>query len=202
MSRDAPEATREQLLVVAAEEFAARGFYGASIAQIAGRLNLSKQALLYHFKRKEDLYAEVFKRISQRLLAAVKSSTSPSAPAAQQFEDMILGIYTVALANPLDTTVLMRELLDNQRRNAPREEWHLKNFLDAIVARLDLIQGKAEVPFAEKLAAVYALISSIEYFVASGAVIERFYGADELAKVQTAYRDELRGQISRLISAA
>nr|WP_255551915.1 TetR/AcrR family transcriptional regulator [Erythrobacter crassostrea] len=188
------------MLAVAAEEFAARGFYGASIAQIAGRLNLSKQALLYHFKRKEDLYAEVFKRISERLLKAVQSSASPVAPAEQQFEEMMLGIYAAALDNPLDTTVLMRELLDNQRSDAPSEEWHLKNFLDAIVAKLDKIEGKAALPFSQKLAAIYSIISSIEYFAASGPVLERFYGADELARVHADYREELRGQIARLVA--
>ena len=60
--------TREKLLQAAVEQFAERGFYGASIAQIAGELDLTKQALLYYFKRKEDLYAEVLKRISDRLI--------------------------------------------------------------------------------------------------------------------------------------
>lgn len=201
MSREGPEATRDRFLNVAVEEFAARGFYGASIAQIAGRLNLSKQALLYHFKRKEDLYAEVFKCISQRLLAAVNADTMQGASAEQQFESMVLRLYSTARDNPLDTKVLMRELLDNQRREAPPEEWHLKNFLDAIVTKLDAIEGQAAKPFAQKLAAVYALISSIEYFAASIAVLRRFYGIEEAERIEEAYLEELRGQIRRIVAA-
>nr|WP_298931267.1 TetR/AcrR family transcriptional regulator [uncultured Erythrobacter sp.] len=199
MKREGPEATRERLLHVATEEFAARGFYGASIAQIAGRLNLSKQALLYHFKRKEDLYAEVFKRISHRLLSAVQMGAKGAKTPEAQFEGIILGFYSAARENPLDTKVLMRELLDNQRSDAPAEEWHLKNFLDAIVAKLDEIDGKAAQPLAQKLAAIYTLVSSIEYFAASVAVIQRFYGDDEFERVEAAYLEELRGQIRRII---
>ena len=51
--------TREKLLNAAHSRFAERGFHGASIALIAGEVGLTKQALLYHFKRKDDLYREV-----------------------------------------------------------------------------------------------------------------------------------------------
>lgn len=95
--------TRENLLNAALGQFAQRGFYGASIAQIAGELNLTKQALLYYFKRKEDLYNEVLKRISQRLLAAMRSSIESTEDPAEQFEDMILGIHAEAQRSPLDS---------------------------------------------------------------------------------------------------
>ena len=58
--------TREQLLESATRLFAARGFYGASLANIADELGLTKQALLHHFGRKEKLYAEILSRIGER----------------------------------------------------------------------------------------------------------------------------------------
>ncbi|TRD11047.1 TetR family transcriptional regulator [Erythrobacter insulae] len=199
MSNNAPEATREKLISVAIEEFAARGFHGASIAQIAGRLDLSKQALLYHFKRKEDLYAEVLKSISDHLLSVVRSSTEPGASPEDQFEQLILGFLQTAYDSPLETKVIMREILDNQRKDAAPEEWYLKTFLDAIIAKYDDIEGKAALPFAQKIAAVYAIISSIEFFSASGYVLKRFYGSEEFDGIQAAYREELRAQIRRMV---
>ncbi len=195
-------ATRRRLLKAAAEQFAERGFYGASIARIAGELGLTKQALLYHFKRKEDLYAEVLKGISDRLLLAMQGAQEVGQPPEKRLEKIVLAIYESALENPVDAKVLMRELLDNQRKDVPEEERYLKVFLDSIVGMLDQIDGVSQLPFAQKLARIYAVISSIEYFAASGFVIARFYGEDEYERICEAYGYELKGQVRHLVTPA
>ncbi|MGB3471853.1 MAG: TetR/AcrR family transcriptional regulator [Erythrobacter sp.] len=192
--------TRENLLNAALSQFAQRGFYGASIAQIAGELDLTKQALLYYFKRKEDLYNEVLKRISRRLLTAMRSSVDPAKDPAEQFEDMILGVHAEVQRSPLDTRVLMRELMDNQRQAAPPEQWHLKLFLDEIVSQLDKVDGLASLPFEKKFACVYQMLSAIEYFAVSGPALSRMYGTEEFGRITGAYPEELRAQIRRLIA--
>lgn len=45
------------------------GQVGASLANIADELGLTKQALLHHLGRKEKLYAEIPAWISSRMLA-------------------------------------------------------------------------------------------------------------------------------------
>ncbi len=192
--------TREKLLAAAQNQFAERGFYGASIAQIAGEVGLTKQALLYHFKRKEDLYSEVLKRIATRLQTNMQAHINSASSPAEQFSEMMLGMYRAARKNPLDTKVLMRELLDNQRRDAPPEEWHFKRFLDRLVEMLDRIDGMAEHPSAEKFARIYQVVSAIEFFAASGALLERFYGEEEYARIAEAYPEELQAQLRRLLS--
>ncbi|MEO1731111.1 MAG: TetR/AcrR family transcriptional regulator [Pseudomonadota bacterium] len=193
--------TRERLISAATQAFAERGFYGASIAQIAGELGLTKQALLYYFKRKEDLYAEVLRRISERLIAAVHSGVREGDSPEEQFEGMILGIYAEAQARPLDTRVLLRELLDNQRRDAPPEKWYLKTFLDAVVSQLDKVEGLTQLPFEQKFASVYQMLSAIEYFTVSGPTLSRMYGAEEFDRLFQAYPEELRAQARRLIES-
>lgn len=47
--------TREQARRVAAELFATRGYEQTSLAEIAGRLGITKAALYYHFRSKSDL---------------------------------------------------------------------------------------------------------------------------------------------------
>ena len=194
--------TRERLLAAALNQFADRGFYGASIAQIAGELGLTKQALLYYFKRKEDLYAEVLRRISDRLLEAMHSGVGQDDNPGMQFEGMMLGIYNEAQARPLDTRVLLRELLDNQRRNAPEDQWYLKTFLDAVVAQLNKVEGMDELPFERKFASVYQMLSAIEYFTVSGQTLTRMYGKDTFARITEAYPEALREQVRRLIDGA
>ncbi len=58
---------RERLLRAAAQEFAAEGFEGASLARIAEQGGVSKPALYYYFEDKADLYATVVRESWQRL---------------------------------------------------------------------------------------------------------------------------------------
>lgn len=47
--------TRDQILAVARELFAAHGYAGTSVADITGRLGMSKAALYYHFRSKTEI---------------------------------------------------------------------------------------------------------------------------------------------------
>lgn len=191
------DTARDRLLAAAHRQFAERGFYGASIAQIAGEVGLTKQALLYHFRRKEDLYREVLKGIAWRLLGAIRAGVDADKPPEQQFEELILRIYAAARANPLDSKVLMRELLEDQRSQAPAEDWFFKTYLDQIVAMLDQIETLKSFTFAQKFGHLYSLLSAIEYFTASEATLIRFYGRDEFNQIAESYPDHLRKQVRR-----
>ncbi|ABR30324.1 TetR family transcriptional regulator [Thermosipho melanesiensis] len=56
---------REKILNIAIEEFAKKGYFGASTNVISKKANVSKGALFYHFKSKEGLYIECFKSFIQ-----------------------------------------------------------------------------------------------------------------------------------------
>jgi len=58
--------TRQRILDVAARLFAAHGFAGTSIRDIAADLGLTKAALYYHFSSKEELLHEL---VAQPILA-------------------------------------------------------------------------------------------------------------------------------------
>src|ERR1043166_4115363 len=55
-----PEATRANILAIATEEFAEKGFSGARVDDIAARTDTSKRMIYYYFGDKEGLFvAEV-----------------------------------------------------------------------------------------------------------------------------------------------
>ncbi len=194
------EDTREKLLLAAHSQFAGRGFYGASIAQIAGEVGLTKQALLYHFKRKEDLYSAVLKRIAVRLLSVLRSAVDANNSPEHQLETMVEGMYFAACDNPLDTKVLMRELLEDQRRDAPENEWFIKTFLDEMVSVLDSVSELEGMSFSEKFSRAYMIVSAIQFFAASTSPLIRFYGEEEYARIAHAYPLALREQVHKLLA--
>src|SRR3954469_7382301 len=59
----APEANRARMVAAAIEEFAARGFKGASMDAIAARTHTTRALINYYFGSKEKLYIAVLERV-------------------------------------------------------------------------------------------------------------------------------------------
>lgn len=79
-----PDGNREDILKVATEEFAERGFAGARVNVIAEKTNASKRMIYYYFESKEGLYAAVLKNAFSGLwmtetLAAIRDFPPPEA---------------------------------------------------------------------------------------------------------------------------
>lgn len=55
-------AARERIIAEAGDQFLARGFADVSMQQIADACGITKAALYYHFRSKEDLFAEIIRR--------------------------------------------------------------------------------------------------------------------------------------------
>ncbi len=195
------DTTRAQLLTAAKKQFAEKGFYGASISQVAGEVGLTKQALLYHFKRKEDLYAEVLREISHRLLRFVRATVRRSESPERQLEDIVLGLYSASRETPLDTRLLVRELLDNQSRAQKAKDWYLLPFLAEIVAVVKRIAGFEQTPFSTAFCMVYQLIGSVEYFSISTATLTQMYGPEAYERFRDDFPMELRDHVRRLIDS-
>lgn len=168
--------TREQLLESATRLFAAKGFYGASLAGIADELGLTKQALLHHFGKKEKLYAEVLSRISDRMLECVEAARSAHDAPADQLLEALQGIYALSSEAPHETRILVRELLDSERRASEVRSWYLKPFLDALVGITRDIAGKKNLGNTEALSRIYPLLGAMSYFVVSDVVLRQMYG--------------------------
>ncbi len=75
---------REQILDIAADLFAHRGFHGVSVAELGAACGISGPALYKHFASKDAVLAEMLVSISERLLAEGTSrvQTAPDPTAA------------------------------------------------------------------------------------------------------------------------
>ncbi len=71
-------ATRERIAAAALDQVAAGGYASASVQAVARRAGVAVGTVYRHFPSKADLFAEVFRRASQRevdVLAAVEGAT-------------------------------------------------------------------------------------------------------------------------------
>jgi AcrR family transcriptional regulator len=67
----------EQMLAVAGEVFAERGFHAASMDEIAERADISKPMIYAYFSSKEGLYSAYMQRVSAELLEAMDAVVDP-----------------------------------------------------------------------------------------------------------------------------
>lgn len=87
------DATRTALLARARVRFAADGFAGTSIDDIAGDVGVTKGAVYHHFANKEELFARVFEAMEAELAArgsvAAQGSADPLEALARGFESFL-----------------------------------------------------------------------------------------------------------------
>ncbi|MBE7324546.1 TetR/AcrR family transcriptional regulator [Nocardioides sp. Y6] len=70
---------RQQLLDIAAEAFARRGFHGVSVTDLGAAAGISGPALYKHFPSKDSILAEMLVSISEELLAVGRSRAAAAA---------------------------------------------------------------------------------------------------------------------------
>jgi AcrR family transcriptional regulator len=69
-------ARREQLLDVALEVFAERGFHETSMNDVAERAGVTKPVLYQHFQSKRELYQALLDEVAARMWNAISNATS------------------------------------------------------------------------------------------------------------------------------
>ena len=77
---------RRQLLDVALEEFAARGFHQTSMDDVAEAAGVTKPVLYQHFQSKRELYLELLDDVGSQLLGAITEATGSAGGPRQQVE--------------------------------------------------------------------------------------------------------------------
>ncbi len=91
------ERRRRQLLDVALEVFATRGFDATSMEDIAEAAGVTKPLLYQHFDSKRALYLEIIRDVSMGLIGHVTSATSAAGSPRQQVEQGFSAYFAFVL---------------------------------------------------------------------------------------------------------
>jgi AcrR family transcriptional regulator len=86
MNEKRDQGTRETIIEASMRLFARRGYHGTSVAQIAEATGLTKGALYWYFKGKEDLFLTVLDYIRDRWQKSILSKVDTSQGAVEKLE--------------------------------------------------------------------------------------------------------------------
>ena len=143
-------ARRARILDAALAELAAGGYAGASMQAVAARAGLATGGLYRYFPSKADLFAEVFRRGSEREIALMADATrADGRPAAERVGAGVESFARRALAAPTRAYAFIAEPVDPAVeetrltfRRAIRD--HLRGVLDEGVAGGELAPHDTE----------------------------------------------------------
>ena len=121
--------TRIQILEAATELFAERGFYGASVRDITGRVGASANAISYHFGSKERLYQEIIERLASDQLELAERVLSTPARSPEEFAVRLEVFFTGLLECYLDNRDTIRIIFREFELLLPRGS-------DSVVGRM------------------------------------------------------------------
>lgn len=106
-------ATRERIAQAALAQVAEGGYAAASVQAVARRAGVATGGVYRHFPSKADLFAEVFRRASQRELDVVAQvATADGAPAGERIAAAVEAFARRALAGPVLAYALIAEPVD------------------------------------------------------------------------------------------
>jgi AcrR family transcriptional regulator len=133
-ARDAEE-TRRLVWQAAAKVFAAKGFDGAKVDEIAAEAGLNKAMLYYHFEDKLALYRDVLLDQFAAIAAGTEAARKLGGPPEAQLRGFVQALVSAARDRPHFPAIWLREIADGGRHL----DTEVFGRIRAILATLDAI---------------------------------------------------------------
>ena len=152
---------RQQILAIAAELFAEKGFHGVSIAELGAACGFSGPALYRHFRSKDAVLAEMLVSISDELLAVGRLRVRDAATAAEALRALIDWHVTFALEHQALIIVQDRDwsALPQEAREKVRETQ--RRYVEVWVRQLRTIHPELALkPARASVHATFGLLNS------------------------------------------
>ncbi|SHN46813.1 TetR/AcrR family transcriptional regulator [Cryptosporangium aurantiacum] len=123
---------RDEILTIAVDLFARRGYHGVSMDDIGAAAGVTGPALYHHFAGKEAMLAAAFTPVSEHLLTEGRRRTAAADTPVAALQSLIAFHVDFALGNPAVISLYLHEidrLPEDSRRTIRRlqrlyvEEW-------------------------------------------------------------------------------
>jgi AcrR family transcriptional regulator len=114
------QTTRDAILQAAAAAFRARGYGATTLDDVAGALNLSRQALLYHFQTKDEILDTVVAPYLDDLFGVLSRYQHPEKISASLRRQLIIDFLDATTQHPVAAGILFRDVTSWEQQDIGR----------------------------------------------------------------------------------
>ena len=111
-ARDDPRGTPARILDAAEDVFAAEGYAGASMRDIARRADVPFGALHYHWGSKKQLWEAVFTRLGDRTRDTIMRNLKPGNTAGELIDNLVDSFLDLLISKPNTVRLAFRMALE------------------------------------------------------------------------------------------
>lgn len=117
------EHRREQIFEAGARLFAERGYGRTSLEEVAAELGVTRPALYYYYRSKEDLLYEITSFVMDRVMADLREVTGRPCPPLEKLRDLVGRYVRFFASHPHELTLMSTEVdsLGEERRRLIQE---------------------------------------------------------------------------------
>lgn len=187
------KSTLENILKIAEESFAKRGYLGVSLQEIAESAGVSKSLIFYYFKNKKELYEELIKKSVELILAKLKEVIYLEKTPTKKIELFIRSFFEILLKEEALIQLLARETSNPESPIASFVIQQSRKIIDLIASIIE--EGIKEGCFREinPRTASISLFGMLTTYVAARNVFARqipsaelqTFTVEELSKINT-----------------
>lgn len=166
--------TKHRAISIATVAFADQGVSGTSLDDLARRLGVTKQTILYHFGSKDGLVDAVLTAGAEELLSVLGEASRVSEPGWDRVEATVRSSFALAVARP-ELLGLLRELSRVGRERSQRVLSLLQPVVDSAVDELEsgMVDGRfrrsdPRLVLVSAYAAVTGVVTDVEVLRAVG----------------------------------
>jgi AcrR family transcriptional regulator len=121
---------RSQLLVVARDIFAERGYQATTMDDVAAAAGFTKPILYQHFSSKESLYNEIVTATSEQLVTALASSTAAASSPRDKVESAFRAFFEIVVNETAAFRLLFLQPQANRASELRRVETRMTTFIE------------------------------------------------------------------------
>lgn len=181
-TRDGPPAdgagTREQILGAAAELFAAQGFPGTSIRQVAERAGANSALIYYYFGSKAELFHEVVREPGRRLTQLLERVLAEPGPPRARLEHFIREYVRFVLGAGPYPSLVFRSLAAGDAELAQVLREHMAPNLERVIRLIQECVEAGECRRVDARLAAGNLIGMIVFYVVAAPVASPVVGLE------------------------
>jgi len=110
-NRESGEATKQEIIKIAVDIITAKGFSNTSLTDISNKIGISKPALYWHFKNKDELFIEVINYVRQEYIEKLREISKQANQSPREKLKQIVGYSYQKTFDDLNMCVLPMKML-------------------------------------------------------------------------------------------